>query len=65
MKSEVEEGIFLPIREPEDPDSAYSILPSYLLMRELATSSTIELNSIFQLEPCSGTLRIIQDQSPT
>ena len=45
---------FLP--EAEDPQSPRTVLPSYLLRRELVTSSTLEMESCLSFSPKSGTL---------
>jgi hypothetical protein len=47
-------NILLP--KPEDPESPLTVLPSYLLRRELVTSSTVEMESTFPFLPKSGTL---------
>ena len=46
--------LFLP--KPEDPESIATVLPSYLLKREQARSSTLEMESTFPFLPKSGTL---------
>lgn len=53
-KDEEIRNVFLP--EPEDPQSPRTVLPSYLLRRELVTSSTLEMESTFPFLPKSGTL---------
>lgn len=56
MENQDEEvrNIFLP--EAEDPQSSRTVLPSYLLRRELVTSSTLEMGSYLSFSPRNGTL---------
>lgn len=57
-----EEDLFLPIREPEDPDSHHSLVPSYILKRQSDTSHTLEIGETLLLKPSSGTFEpLIED----
>lgn len=50
--------LFLP--EPEDPESIATVLPSFLLKREQASSSTLETEFMFSLLPENRTFEVPQ-----
>jgi hypothetical protein len=56
MKNKDEQIIEIFLPKPEEPESIATLLPSYLLRRELVTSSTLEMESTFPFLPKSGTL---------
>jgi len=50
--------LFLP--EPEDPESIATVLPSFLLKREQARSSTLDKEFMFSLLPQNRTFEVPQ-----